>query len=88
MVLMHLVTGQNFKKEMVDGTIGLVESLYNAVDIKASEESDYDPESYAKLESLLMAKAKYLGLIGESVDDSRETVEPNTTPPESVDDTV
>lgn len=34
MTLMHLVTGQYFKKDMVIGTMNLVETLYSATEIK------------------------------------------------------
>jgi len=36
MTLMHLVTGQSVKAKMVDGTLNLVETIWDAVEVKPS----------------------------------------------------
>lgn len=69
MILMHLITGQNFKKDMVEGTLGLVQSLYDAVDIKAPETST--EEEREQLIAMLIQKAAEMGIIGGS---SREEI--------------
>jgi len=47
MILMHLVTGQQFKHDMVIETINLTENLYNSTNIKFSKNEDDADEKAA-----------------------------------------
>ena len=49
MILMHLITGQGFKKPMVENTLDLVTQLYDGSDISSKEPQE---EMIKKLEEL------------------------------------